>query len=237
MQQPHDTRLHDARTHDRPEPTHVHREVPLETAFDFLNTLELENGALVERLTSLPAAAEWLARHEVVADPAAVERLGRAGHAEEVLGRITRTRTALRDVAHAVAHDERPARSAVDSVNEALRSRERVELVGAPDGVRLGHSHVGDLVDDTLARIAEPIVRVIGSGQDDRIRICANETCRWIFYDESRTGQRRWCDMKTCGNRAKARRHRQRHRSAPAGWSDGPASATQTADTGPTAEA
>ena len=51
--------------------------------------------------------------------------------------------------------------------------------------MRLGHSHVGDAVDDVLARIAEPIVREIGSGHDDRIRICANDTCRWIFYDES----------------------------------------------------
>jgi len=46
-------------------------------------------------------------------------------------------------------------------------------------------------VDDLLARIAEPIVREIGAGNDDRIRICANDTCRWIFYDESRAGRRR----------------------------------------------
>ena len=44
----------------------------------------------------------------------------------------------------------------------------------------------------------------------DRLRICANETCRWVFYDDSRTGRRKWCDMSTCGNRAKAARHRAR---------------------------
>jgi len=54
--------------------------------------------------------------------------------------------------------------------------------------------------------------REIGSGHDDRVRICANDTCRWIFYDESRSGRRRWCDMVTCGNRAKARRHRERQK-------------------------
>ncbi|MBA2719012.1 MAG: CGNR zinc finger domain-containing protein [Chloroflexi bacterium] len=86
--------------------------------------------------------------------------------------------------------------------------------MAADDGVRLGHSHVGDAVDDVLARIAEPIVREIGSGHDDRVRVCANDTCRWIFYDESRSGRRRWCDMATCGNRAKARRHRERQKTA-----------------------
>ena len=40
-----------------------------------------------------------------------------------------------------------------------------------------------------------------------RIRQCANEKCLWLFVDESKSGTRRWCDMTSCGNRAKARRH------------------------------
>ncbi|HEY8635673.1 MAG TPA: CGNR zinc finger domain-containing protein, partial [Candidatus Limnocylindrales bacterium] len=46
------------------------------------------------------------------------------------------------------------------------------------------------------------------------IKICASPTCDWIFYDGSRTSRRRWCDMATCGNRAKAARHRARERAS-----------------------
>ena len=192
---------------------HIHDAVPLEAAFDFLNTIELENGALVERLTTLDTALTWLADAGVAADATAITGLARSAAAREaLLARLITTRTALREVAHAVAHEEPPPRTAIDEVNRALASRERIELVSADDGVRLGHSHVGDAVDDLLARIAEPIVREIGNGHDDRIRICANDTCRWLFYDESRAGHRRWCDMATCGNRAKAQRHRARQR-------------------------
>ena len=192
---------------------HVHDAVPLETAFDFLNTLELEDDALVERLTSLHTAATWLADAGVAPDATAITGLARsAAERELVLRRLITARTALRDVTHAVAHGEAPPRSAIDAVNRTLAGRERIELVAADDGVRLGHSHVGDAIDDVLARIAEPIVREIGNGHDDRIRICASDTCRWIFYDESRAGRRRWCDMATCGNRAKARRHRARQK-------------------------
>ena len=192
---------------------HVHDAVPLETAFDFLNTLELEDGALVERLTSLDTAARWLADAAVVPDATPILALGRTAPARDAaLQRIIGTRTALRDVAHAVAHEVAPPAEAIAEVNRALGARERIQLVAAADGVRLGHSHVGDPIDDVLARIAEPIVREIGDGHDDRIRICANDTCRWIFFDESRAGRRRWCDMATCGNRAKARRHRERVR-------------------------
>ena len=192
---------------------HIHDGVPLETAFDFLNTLELENGALVDRLTSLDTAMTWLADAGVASDATAITALARSTAARDtLLARLITTRTALRDVAHAVAHEEPPPRTAIDEVNRVLASRERIELVAADDGVRLGHSHVGDAVDDLLARIAEPIVREIGNGHDERIRICANDTCRWLFYDESRAGRRRWCDMATCGNRAKAQRHRARQR-------------------------
>ncbi len=41
----------------------------------------------------------------------------------------------------------------------------------------------------------------------DRVRRCANPECGWLFLDDSRAGQRRWCSMSACGNRAKARRH------------------------------
>ena len=67
-------------------------------------------------------------------------------------------------------------------------------------------------IDDVLARLAERVARQVISPDVDRLRICASDTCDWVFYDSSRTGRRRWCDMNTCGNRAKAARHRARAR-------------------------
>jgi predicted RNA-binding Zn ribbon-like protein len=40
-----------------------------------------------------------------------------------------------------------------------------------------------------------------------RVRQCANPLCRWLFLDETKGGNRRWCSMTACGNRAKAHRH------------------------------
>jgi predicted RNA-binding Zn ribbon-like protein len=113
-------------------------------------------------------------------------------------------------VADAVAHDRAPSDEALAEVNRAIRSRERVELVREADGVSIGHSHVGDPLDDALARLADPLVQEIQNGRADRVRICANDTCAWLFFDESRAGRRVWCDMATCGNQAKAARHRAR---------------------------
>jgi len=206
--------MQDTQTHAPPRTDHVHDAVPVETAFDFLNTYELDDDAYVDRLTSLDVAARWLVDNGIVGHRRWIVGLNASVDRTSALDRITSTRSALWEIAHAVAHGEAPPMTAIDEVNRALGARERLELVPAADGVRLGHSHVGDAVDDALARIAEPIVRALGTGRDDRIRICANDTCQWLFFDESRTGQRRWCNMATCGNRAKARRHRERLKAA-----------------------
>jgi predicted RNA-binding Zn ribbon-like protein len=45
----------------------------------------------------------------------------------------------------------------------------------------------------------------------EHVHGCGNtETCTWVFIDESKNHSRRWCSMKDCGNRVKARRHYQK---------------------------
>lgn len=43
-----------------------------------------------------------------------------------------------------------------------------------------------------------------------QLRTCAADTCRWLFLDTSKNHTRRWCNMKVCGNRMKARRFQAR---------------------------
>jgi predicted RNA-binding Zn ribbon-like protein len=43
-----------------------------------------------------------------------------------------------------------------------------------------------------------------------RIRACGVDTCRWLFLDTSKNHTRRWCNMRVCGNRMKARRFQAR---------------------------
>ena len=65
--------------------------------------------------------------------------------------------------------------------------------------------------------LASPLVAVVKSAVDlltspdlERVRTCAADTCQWLFIDTTKNRTRRWCDMKVCGNREKARRFRAR---------------------------
>lgn len=46
----------------------------------------------------------------------------------------------------------------------------------------------------------------------DRLKVCSNQNCEWVFLDESRNKTRRWCDSKVCGNIMKVRRFRNRQK-------------------------
>ncbi len=196
---------------------HQH-EASLEASLDFVNTLEFSRASDVEHLPDARAAAGWLTGHGLVhaadaeralRDPAALERL-------------RSVRSAMRELVEAAVDGRAADGAAVAEVNRALRARSVLQLEPASDGITLGHRHVGDPVDDALGALIEPLAREIAAGRRDRLRVCANDSCRWAFFDESRTGRRRWCDMSTCGNRAKAARHRARRRSeAPAGATAG----------------
>jgi predicted RNA-binding Zn ribbon-like protein len=199
------------------DPNHAH-DVPLESTFDFLNTDDLENGFRVDRIPTLDAALAWFVDRGVIhlegAQRSRAQAANEPAAAARELTRIHRVRESLREVADSIAEQRAPRVGALETVNRALHARQVIELLPAPDGVNVDHRHVGDPIDDALARLADPLVKELVAGHPERIRICDNDTCRWVFYDTSRTGRRRWCDMATCGNRAKAARHRARAKSA-----------------------
>jgi predicted RNA-binding Zn ribbon-like protein len=196
---------------------HAH-DVDLDDTFDFLNTDDTENGFPLERLPTLDAALAWFVDRGVIhlegADRVRAQAAAKPSEGERDLVRIHAVRSALREVAHAISEHRAPRSASLDTINRALHARQIIELVPAEDGCSVDHRHVGDPIDDALARLTGPLVTELTDGHPDRIKICASETCEWVFYDASRTSRRRWCDMATCGNRAKAARHRARGRAA-----------------------
>jgi predicted RNA-binding Zn ribbon-like protein len=192
---------------------HAHG-VDLDETFDFLNTLDTDNGFPVEKLATLDDALTWFVDRGVIhregADRARAKVATQSTVAAKDLDRVHAVRNAMREVAAAIAEHRAPRAAALTTVNRALHARQVIELVPAPDGCSVDHRHIGDPIDDALARLTEPLVSELTGGNPERIRVCASDTCDWIFYDASRTARRRWCDMATCGNRAKAARHRAR---------------------------
>jgi predicted RNA-binding Zn ribbon-like protein len=188
----------------------------LKDGLAFVNTLESDRGRVKEHLPTLDAALTWLYEHELLHRETREELTARlAGDAAaeaRVLRRIGRVRGAIRELLVASVEHRPPAERSLAEVNRALRVHYVTYLVPAPDGVSLDHRHEGDPVEGALGRLAESVARELTQGRPERLRVCENPECRWIFVDTSHSGRRKWCDMRTCGNRVKVARHRQRRR-------------------------
>ena len=134
----------------------------------------------------------------------------RPAQARQVLADAIRLREALYRVFAAIASERTPRAPDLATVNAALPAAfERSRLVPSAGGFTLA----ADVADEDLAAPLTPVVRsavdLLVSPELDRVRTCAAVACAWLFLDATKNRARRWCDMKTCGNREKVRRFRE----------------------------
>jgi predicted RNA-binding Zn ribbon-like protein len=166
----------------------------LELIRDFVNTADLEGGE--ERLAEPGALQDWLRAHALAGpnDRATAAALDEALTLREALRELLRGHTGI-------DADTERASAVLDEIAAAHGLRIRFvsgSVTFEPGGVGVG---------GVLAAAA----RAMADGSWERLKACRSDTCRWAFIDSARNHSRQWCDMKVCGNRAKARTFRERH--------------------------
>jgi predicted RNA-binding Zn ribbon-like protein len=96
--------------------------------------------------------------------------------------------------------------------DRALLNRWAAEPPPAPQLGPSGITWTRSGLRSLLAAVARGGVELFGGPLASRIRECAGEGCALLFVDTSRSGQRRWCSMTGCGNKAKVAEFRRRQR-------------------------
>lgn len=128
--------------------------------------------------------------------------------AKAVLQRALDLREALYRIFFAVARDSSPAQADLHTLNtEFSEAMSQACIVPAKDSFALDWTGKEQALDRMLWTIAHSAADLLTSEGLDDVRVCAAEDCNWLFLDTSKNHSRRWCDMKSCGNRAKVRKH------------------------------
>ncbi|MFY2556425.1 CGNR zinc finger domain-containing protein [Corallococcus terminator] len=96
--------------------------------------------------------------------------------------------------------------------DRAILNRWAAEPPPAPQLGPRGLLWTGAGVRGQLAAVARDAAELLGGPFAERIRTCSQEGCALLFVDTSRSGQRRWCSMAGCGNKAKVAEFRRRQR-------------------------
>jgi predicted RNA-binding Zn ribbon-like protein len=199
---------------------------------DFVNTAYIQldetapHGYLTteERLgpADLPALGEWGQELGLIpADEAALLTSQPAGAGHDRLEGLRAIRESLRRVFRAHIFGEPIPAEDLEAINQTLAPMLAQTQLQANDGgfqrdfTAPGGEPALDLVFDRLTwAIAQSTFDLLSDPDElDMIRECPGDDCGYLFRDTSH-GRRRWCSMKSCGNRAKVQAFRDRQKSA-----------------------
>jgi predicted RNA-binding Zn ribbon-like protein len=189
-----------------------------ELCLDFCNSGQGIRGSRGEEwITDFAALLTWLQAAGALA-PRQVSALRTAAEqappaAERVWSRALAFREALARVLLARAREKLPAGEDLRALEaEYARTARYGRLASTEEGFRWTVDPQADELELALRPIVESAISLMTSPRMARLRRCGNDTCYWLFIDETKNCSRRWCEMASCGNLMKVRRHRERHR-------------------------
>ena len=186
---------------------------------DFANTLAWRGSEPSESLHDFAELVRWCTAKGMPGD-ASSERAIRWSerHPEEaaaIFDEAIAIREAIYRIFFAMAADRTPDARDVAAVNLALgRAPARRVLARADKGFGWRVEREGFSAASLLAPVLWSAGDLMVGPDAARLRYCSNDKCLWLFLDDSKNGSRRWCSMQACGNRAKARRHYLKAKSA-----------------------
>jgi predicted RNA-binding Zn ribbon-like protein len=182
---------------------------------DFVNTVDPRRpGPQRDYLTDYGLLLDWFEAGDVQL-PRAISWLRRRAKSDRDGARQAhREALAMRESIYAVLEElrlDQPVRPAdLTHVNRALGESigHRVLAPAERGGVR-EEWRAADTLNQVLWPVAIDAWDLLTEPELSQVRRCPVEAggCGWYFLDTSRAGNRRWCDMRTCGNRAKVRAH------------------------------
>ncbi|UUP17807.1 CGNR zinc finger domain-containing protein [Nitratireductor thuwali] len=172
---------------------------------DFLNTADWDGSAIAaEHIGTLADLRAWMGRVGLsrTADPKADAN---------VLERVMAFRQDLRAVFLKVVAGEELDEADAALLNGAFGHCWRANPMVVSHGA-LAFAHSDEVGPGLQLPVLISAVELLTSPDRQRVKRCPGDRCGWLFVDQSRNGQRRWCSMETCGNREKARAHYARTR-------------------------
>lgn len=183
---------------------------------DFANTLSNRTSTPRERLNRYDDLVRWSREAGILAENDAqrlhAEATQRPEEAEQVLRQAIELREAMYRIFSAHTSDTEADERDLAMLNSMFaRAMTRACLHNNGKSFVLDWSWNREqepvALDRMLWSIARSMAELLTSEALEFVRMCAADDCGWLFLDTSKNHSRRWCDMKSCGNRAKARKY------------------------------
>src|SRR6185369_417403 len=181
-------------------------------SLDFVNTVGfISSENPTENLNSFSDLIEWSKQGKLISDDEAIVIFTKAKEnileSERVFRRVLRLRKSVYDIFRSVISGEEISDEDLTILNRELSLAMSKAEIFSREG-----ELIWDWKNDGIERILFLITRIaaqlLTSSDLEKLKCCSGENCGWLFYATSKNKRRQWCDMRDCGNLAKARRFR-----------------------------
>jgi len=126
---------------------------------------------------------------------------------------VRELREAIAEVLYAMLDRRKPAAASINTLEACFKAASKHQNLRWSDSSLIWNFPLtANPPDLPLWLLSLSASSLLTSNEIERVRACDNPECRWLFLDTSKNHTRRWCDMKICGNRMKARRFKAQHR-------------------------
>ncbi|ANW01974.1 hypothetical protein LMTR13_19170 [Bradyrhizobium icense] len=187
--------------------------VPDELAnlYDFANSLDVRHFThhgvqhpQGDELASAKELAVWMRQRGLLLVDARVS--------PAMLATALELRSLIRDYLQRDPSERSKKRDSVRALNKVLKLFPLRATARDDGGMALRAAR-----DDALAGLSSVVAELYDGSRNgtlDRLKMCASDECRRVFFDRSKPATRRWCMSSLCGNRMKTRKYRERQRNA-----------------------
>jgi len=185
---------------------------------DFANTLGGSRlNSPSEDMPGYPEMLEWSRQAGLISAEQQQMLSEKSRQAPQETARVYRRAVDLREsffrIFSTIARDGAPAQADLDILNAELeRALPRLRVAQVSDRFEWVWSGDHMELDAMLGPVARSAAELMTSTSLEQVRECESDDCTWLFLDRTKNHSRMWCDMKSCGNRAKVRRYRERHK-------------------------
>jgi predicted RNA-binding Zn ribbon-like protein len=179
-----------------------------DAGLDFVNTAELrghpEAGDVIATAAEL---RRWGQRYGLLSHDADAE-----GGDDDELRRAIEARELLYAVFVGRIEGRAPSRAQLDQLAAlAATAYAAAELRRDDTGAIEWRWRRSDLATVRHTAVTDA-VRLLAQPPTPRLKQCPGDQCGWLFMDSTKRGNRRWCEMRKCGQEAKDDRRRQQRR-------------------------
>jgi predicted RNA-binding Zn ribbon-like protein len=186
-------------------------------ALDFVNTLDwrFRQSGPEELVNNYDQLLRFMEEAELLT-PKQARQLQRAtgGSAgRHALEQCLELREAIAQVLYAKLDGDSPLPASVKTLERCFKAaRSCQQLRWKKTGLAWKWPEIETETEFPLWLLSSSAAGLMLSEDARKVRACDSSECRWLFMDTSKNHTRRWCDMKICGNRMKARRFKAQHK-------------------------